>query len=73
MNGRIRPSRNYLPAFSCKYTMLTNRSALVPAPAGSSPPGTFASYASVLLLFKCVSAGDLTGLDDILCPTMPVP
>ena len=34
----------YWPAFNCEYTIVTNRSALVPAaPAGSSPPGTFAS------------------------------
>ena len=34
---------DYFPPFSCEYTMLTNRSALVPAPAGNNPPGTFAS------------------------------
>src|SRR4029453_15824814 len=38
----------YCSPFSCEYTMLTNRSALVPAaPAGKSPPGTFASLEDV--------------------------
>ena len=36
-------SRTYLPAFNSEYTIPTNRSALVPAPAGKSPPGTLAS------------------------------
>ena len=39
-----RRPRTHCPPFTCEYTMLTNRSALVPAaPAGKSPPGTFAS------------------------------
>jgi len=33
----------YLPSFSCEYSMRTQRSALVPAPARRRPPGTFAS------------------------------
>ena len=40
--GYIRP-RIYFPAFNSEYTIVTNRSALVPAPAGNRPPGTFAS------------------------------
>ena len=40
--GALR-SRIYLAAFNSEYTIPTNRSALVPAPAGKSPPGTFAS------------------------------
>ena len=36
-------SRIHLLAFNSEYTIPTKRSALVPVPAGKSPPGTCAS------------------------------